>query len=235
MITFQDLRTISVALEHGKEQVLCDYLNQFEGKNTLEKFKNILHHWDMDVSTNLNFGIGEKSLKIDLSYILSQFPEDLDSIIEIDKNDIHCIIDIPSEFDCNDSIPIYNILKYIDIMGVSLKLEDVSTEDRKTIINKLPANVYNLILEGIINDKSKIVKMDNPILSKIKLNFLTNEPYIFLRGLFTPYNSIYFRDILFHLSKRIDSSILLSSSIQDIEYYIEKYNEETKETQPQSI
>jgi hypothetical protein len=101
-------------------------------------------------------------------------------------------------------------------------------QERKSIIDSLPAKVYNTILREILKNKSKIVGFDNSALSDFKFNFLTNDPYFFLKGLFGNFGEDYFRDVIFHLSKRVGGDILMSSTPSDIEYYIQKYSEEMK-------
>jgi hypothetical protein len=73
-----------------------------------------------------------------------------------------------------------------------------------------------------------MIGFNNPILSNFKFNFLTNEPYLFLKGLFTNFGEEYFRDVIFHLSKRIGGDLLMMSTPSEIEYYIQKYSEEMK-------
>lgn len=229
-IIFKDLKEISRTNRKKSDDFLIHYLNSFEGENIFEKFKNILLDWETDVSPSLNLNLNDKSVKISLSYILSQIPDDLGDFINIKDENLEIILDIPKSFDIlvQETIPIYSLLNYINISGISIDLIDLSIGDRKNIIDNLPAKVYNPILKEIIENKTKLVKFDNESLSNFRFNFLTNEPYLFLRGLFNNFGEDYFRDAIFHLSKRIDSEILLNSTPIEIEYYIQKMSEEMK-------
>lgn len=226
-ILFSDLQLISDAVQRDNTDVLVDYLNSFRGDNIFEKFKEVLKCWNNDVAYNLNFNF-DKPTKIQISYILSQLP-DIESDIEIVDGDTTLRVGIPKKFyDSTELIPIYEILQYIEISGISINLIDISTQDKVDIINNLPAKAFNAIINTISKEKSKIVTFDNPTLSKFRLNFLTNDPLTFLKGMFSSYDENYFRDVIFLLSKRIDGTLLVNSTPLDIEYYVDKYTEETE-------
>jgi len=89
-----------------------------------------------------------------------------------------------------------------------------------------------MIFTKISNDSSKVVTFNNPMLKNFRFNFLTNEPYVFLKHLFSNYSEDYFRDVIFHLSKKIDGKLLMDSTPLDIKYYIEKFS---SEVDPQKI
>jgi len=226
-ITFGKLRELTIANNKKQTNTLIDYFNTFPGDNTFEKFKSILTCWENDVSYTITLNINDIPTKISLAYILSELPPTLNNEIVIQNTDMKLVLDIPKEYaSTNDIIPIYDIIKYINIYGVSINLTNLSLYEKSTIINNLPAYSYNLIMNSILNDATKVVSFNNPILSTCKFNFLTNNPYLFLKGLFSNYSEDYFRDNIYLLSKKIDGQLLLDSTIQDVEYYINKSIEE---------
>jgi hypothetical protein len=179
----------------------------------------------MDVSSTINFNFNNKPIKIQLSYIISQL-FDISEDIVIEENDLKIIIGLPNLFQRDDFIPVYNIIKYINISGISINLINLSIQEKHDIIDNLPPVIYNKIYNKIISEKSKIFSVDNPSLKDFRLNFLSNDIYFFLRGLFGNFDEYYFKDVIFLLSKRIDGNILLQSTPMEIQYYIEKYSEE---------
>jgi hypothetical protein len=233
-IKFSDLKDISENLEKGNDQFLINYLNSFEGYNTYEKFKNILISWETDTSYQLSLNLDNKNVKIQLDHIIKNIPTlEYESIIE--KDDVKITLQIPREFSFSDDvIPIYQIIKNVEIFGIFLDFEKNTMGEKIKIIDNLPANVYNTIIQEIIKN-DKIFSFEGETLSRLRLNFMGNDPYIFLRGLFLSYGRDYFRDIIFYLSKRIDGQILMNSTIQDIDFYIEKYNDEMKESQGNTL
>lgn len=223
-ITFSELKRISEALTKGYDDVLIDYLNSFKGKDTYEKFKNILKCWEHDVSYTLNFNVRDTPTKIQLSYINSQF-QTLSDDITIKDDDLELVIGIPTQFEITDSIPVYNIVKYINISGISIDLTNLSFCDKQAIIDKLPATVYNTIIKNIEKVTDKTFSVDNPLLENFKINFLTADTFHFLKGLFLNFDDYYFKDVIFYLGKRIGGELLLQSTPLEIEYYVEKIGE----------
>jgi hypothetical protein len=224
-ITFSELKAVTDALQKGHYEVFVDYINSFKGSDIHEKFKNLLKSWEHDVSYTLNFNVGDTPTKIQLSYINSQFRPLSDDVL-IKEDDLEIVIGIPNQFELSDTIPIYNILKYINISGISIDLTNLSFYDRQRVIDKLPANVYNIILHNIEKLNDKTFSVDNPMLEHFRINFLSSDPLNFLKGLFMNFDDYYFKDVIFYLSKRIGGELLLQSTPLEIEYYVEKMSED---------
>lgn len=233
MLTFRKLKEISAIIEMKQDDKFCSFLNSFDGDTIHEKFKNILKLWEYHVSDTITFLIDGKEIILQISYLLNQLSENLNDEIIIEDNDNTYELGIPDVFSFNekDIMPIYDILKNVKISDISLNLSSLSKSDKRLVINKLPAKVFSKIAEHLATDKSKIYKLDNPALDLISINFYTNEPYIFLRGLFLNYSKEYFQDVLFYLSKRIDGHVLMDSDIKDITFFMKKYNEEMQSQQ----
>jgi hypothetical protein len=236
MLTFRKLKEISSFIEMGQDDKFCNFLNEFKGSTIHEKFKNILTTWEYHVNDTITFSLQGKEIVLQLSYLVNHLSENLNDIVIIKDNDNTYELGIPEEFSFNknDVMPIYNILKNVKFSDISLNLSSLSSSDKQLVINKLPAKVFSKITEHISNDKSKIYKLDNPALEAISINFYTNEPYIFLKGLFANYSKEYFQDVSFYLSKRIDGHILMESDIKDVSFYMKKYNEEMQSQQNSS-
>ena len=83
MITFEKLKKISDTLSRNNEDYFVSYINEFEGDNIFEKFKSILSSWEQDVSYELSLSTTEKSVKIQLSYILNDLPQDMNELLII--------------------------------------------------------------------------------------------------------------------------------------------------------
>ena len=233
-ITFADLKDMSESLVKGDVEIFINYINTFKGINVFEKFKNILKIWNGDVAPTLNLNLNDKPTKIQFSYILSQI-NDIELDYKIKNTESEIIVGVPETFQTvDDFVPVYDIVKNIKIFRVDIDFKNLKAQDKKTIINNLPANVYNWVMGIVLREKASTVTFDNPALEQFKLNFLSNEPYMFLKGLFSNYDDLYFRDVIFHLSKRIDGQILMQSTPAEIEYFIERYSKEM-ETQSHSM
>ena len=227
-IDFKTLKYLSSAVERGNDQVLIDYFNSFEGDNVYDKFISILKCWEYDVSYTLNLNLNDKPTKIPLSYVISEFKPLGNTEFPVIVDNCELMLDIPKTFDIlvQESIPLYSIINNVKISDKSINLIDLSIQDKHFSIDNLPAKLYMEFIKTVINNKKCVVTFENTLLKELKFNFLTNEPLIFLKGLFTNFNSDYFKDVIYLLSRKIDGNLLLNSTPMEIEYYIEKYTAE---------
>jgi len=232
-ITFSDLRNISDSLEKKDDRFLLNYLNSFEGDNVYEKFKNILICWESDISYTLDMSSSEKSTKLQLQFIIDAIPDEIGGYFQVSEGNFLAHMKIPDKFTRDeDIVPIYELIESLEISGVNIKPKDL--ENGREVVDNLPANIYNKLFKAILNNRDNLVSFGGESFN-FSVNFLTNDPYMFLRGLFTPYGKDYFRDIIYHLSNKIDSHILMDSTIHDVEYYVEKLQEERKSDEPPTL
>lgn len=226
-LTFFQIKQASEWIETGDLSKFCDFLNSFEGSNVYHKFKNIIKKWDYHVNDFLNFNIEGNQVKVPLYYFLNELSDELDGIKSYSDDNLYFEFQIPEKFRISeDNILLYDIIKKVSISEMELDFTNLNYDDRKLIIDKLPAKMFSKIIDKIIKDNSKIFKLSSESLSKFSINFYTNAPYIFLKGLFSNYSKEYFQDVMFYLSKRIGGEIIMSSDMKDVEFYIRKYNEE---------
>lgn len=217
-ISFDLLKKIS----ENDDTFLIDVLNSFQGDNIHEKFLNILKCWERDVSYDINLVVESSLVKVMVSHIINECGRVSSDDILI-GDDIKFFLNFPEKFDNkSDSMFPYGVIKKIKKGDVEINLG----EYLENIVDVLPAKMYNQVLSVVKDPKNKKVNFSNRMLKNLSINFLSYDPFIFLKNLFHPFNDDYFRDIIYYLSKRIDSSFLKESTIFDIEYFIDKMNEE---------
>lgn len=227
-LTFSTMRDISDLLHTNQEQKFCDFLNSFEGDSIMVKFKNILESWEYHVSPYFVIANDSKKMNLSLDYIIKYLTPDLNADKSIFVNDFEIKLQTPRKFEVEgEIIPIYNILKSIKTDKFNVDLNTLSEEDQKKIIDILPAHLYTDIIHHISMDQSKILKFEN--LPSFKFNFYTFDTYYFLKNIFSNYRREYFQDIIYHLSKKIGYDAIVSSNLNDIDYYITKYNDEMEQ------
>ena len=223
--TFSDFKRVSDYINIGYEDKIVEYLNSFDGDNIHEKFKNILAIWEKDVSYTLSFNVKDVPTKVQLSYILTQF-RDISDAITFTHENMEMTIGIPDQFEIGSIVPIYTVLHQIKFSGITVDLTKLLIEEKTKIIDNLPASIYVAILDVIMKEKNKYLSVDMEFLKDFKINFMSNSAYMFLKGLFSNFDDYYFMDVIFHLSKRIDGSLLMNSTPLEIQYYIERYSKE---------
>ncbi len=229
-ITFKSLREISEAFDKGDDRPFIKCINSFEGDNIYKKFINILKSWEMDVTHTMSMAFDDATMKVSIEYLVTCMSGiDSDEILQIEDDDWKFWVGSPSKFTNKDGFDLTESIKNIQYQNSKINFKDLSNIDKESIIKQLPANIYNMIIRKVLETDRFVGKLDNPKLSHISINFLNNSAYNFLRGLFEPYNKDYYRDIIYYLSKKIDGDILMDSSMTDIEYYVEKMNDENSQ------
>ena len=225
-IKFKDLKNIS---ENG-DDYFVDYLNQFEGEDIYEKFKNILIAWERDVSYDISFNIEGKDIKVGLFYLIGELENYDKESFWVENDEMSASINVPKKFSKNQDIfRVGDFMERLKYLNFDMDLTKMEESQKEKIIESLPASMYNFFIENILKNESKTIKLSNPALKTMNINFLGDSPFQMLKGLFRPYNNDYYRDIIYHLSRKIDGKILMNSTMMDIEYYIEKLNQESKE------
>jgi hypothetical protein len=234
-ITFRDLRDITDALSKDDNTLLIQFLNSFEGKNTHEKFLKVLESWREDVAYSISFSIDEKNVKVTVDYLLSCFKSlEIDGF-SFESGEWEFWLEIPSKFTDRGLFDISNTIKKVKFGDNQISFDGLQDHEKDYIISQFPPAKFNDIIKETMNNKDFFISLSNPSLNHIGVNFLNNSSYVFLRGLFEPYGKDYFREIIYLLSKKIDGNILMESTISDIEYYIEKINEDNREAELPSL
>jgi hypothetical protein len=231
-LTFLKLKEVSEIIDTNQNQKLCDFFNEFDGNNTYQKFKSILKIWEYHVSDTLTFNSEGKQLNLQISYLLNELSDEIEKNVYFKNDNLSCELQLSNIFSYDETnMPIYGLIKNIEIFNTSLNLSDLNVYDRKMIIDKLPAKVFSNIIDVLVKDKTKIFKFENKSLENIKLNFYTNDPFLFLKSLFGNYSKEYFQDVIFFVSKRISADILMNSDLKDVNFYIKKYSDEMESQQ----
>lgn len=205
------------------EDFFISYLNNFKGENIQEKFVNILKDWEKNVSYSINFRVNDKNLKISLVYIIKELENFYNQPSWFEHSNIKVLFDIPSKFVKDQSIlMVSNFINKMEYGNFVINFAELDEKDKEEMLEKLPAEFYNKMIQFLIKNNNKKIILQNSSLDNMEINFLTSLPYEMIKGLFFSYDMDYFRDIIYYLSKKIDGAILMNSTIMDIEYYIEK-------------
>lgn len=226
-ITFKLLKDFLDKFENDDHDFFIKYINKFKGNNVLEKMIEILKHWERDVSYDMGLLLDNKEFKVTISYLISEMEKMVCDDISVEIENIKILLNIPTNFINNiKQNEIQYFIKNINYLNININFDQISEIERNEILDILPAGYYNIIHQKIIDNEDNLLKLSNPKLEKFKIDFYGNDPIIFLKSLFQPYSKDYYRDVIYHLSKKIDGDILMESTIMDIDYYIEKASQD---------
>lgn len=221
-ITFEKLQEISKYIQTNNDKKLCEYLNSFDGSNVIEKFKTFLSAWEYHVRYDIEFNL-DKPIKIPISTILNSLPEYTEEWIAAE--DYNILLGVPRVFYTGDLDLLQNI-KVIKVDG------NEYVGNFSNYGQVLPAKIYNILLNHIISSNKYKMNYSSDLLKSAEISFIGSQPTAFLKGMLAGFSKEYFQDIIFSLSKRIGGDILMKSDIKDIEYYIQKFNDEVQSGDP---
>jgi len=235
IITFRDIFNLSRLYYDNNLDGVAEYLDNtfnIKGLSIVDKLFVIIKARQHYINDTISLNIGDRSVSVQVSLFLDPI-NDINcknTIIDLGNNQ-QIELDIPYRFITDNSIlPIYdNIIKTITIGDNTIDLTKQDPQLIQQLLELLPPLAINH-LTNFIRDKSHIVeifhnKQDDPI----SINFITSQPFGFVKIMLGEYDLGSCRDILFFLSKRMNSETVLNSPINDISFYIAQYQAELKE------
>jgi len=170
-------------------------------------------------------------MKISLDYLIKELDDFVNQQSWFEHQSMKVLIDIPSGFVAELNIlSVSNFIRYIEYGHFVVDFDSLSNDAKEEVLEKLPAEFYNKLIQFLITSNDKKIVLQNAALENMEMNFLTSLPYDMVKGLFYSYDIDYFRDIIYHLSKKIDGRLLMDSTIMDVEYYIDKMKDDVPET-----
>lgn len=233
VITFKDIFDLARLLYDNNTKGVLSHLDRvfnIEDLNIIDKFFVIIKARQYYISDSLSLNIGDRSIAVNIANFVNniQNTEFTSKIIQLDELK-QIELGLPNKFLLDNNISnIYdNIIKRVTIGSHSFDLKN--TEDIQSLLEVLPPNTIKH-LENFIVDKNHEVEIFNSKHDKpIAINFITSQPYDFIITLLSDYDLISCREILFFLSKRMNSETVLKSPISDLIFYIDEYQNEIKQ------
>lgn len=235
IITFRDIFNLSRLYYEDNVNGVAAYLdNTFNIRDlsVIDKLFVIIKVRQYYINDTIGLNIGDRSVNVQISLFLESISDINCKNTIIDLGDNQQIeLDIPYRFITDNNIlSIYdNIIKTITIGDYTIDLTNQKAEVVQQLLELLPPSAINY-LTNFIKDRSHIVdifhsKKDDPV----SINFITSQPFNFVKLMLGEYDLGSCRDILFFLSKRMNSETVLNSPISDISFYITQYREELKQ------
>lgn len=232
VITFRDIFNLSrLYYDKNTEGIISCIDNTFNisDLSIIDKFYTIIKARYHYISDNISLNIGNKTASINVLTFLKNISnfENKHTVIDLGNNQ-SIELDIPYKFLHTSNIDdIYtSIIKKITIGEHSLDLTGCKGTSLQPLLEILPSNTISH-LKNFILDKSHTVELfNNKKNDPIAINFLTSQPYEFINVLLSDYDLTSCREILFFLSKRMNSETILNSPVNDIAFYIKEYQDE---------
>jgi hypothetical protein len=213
----------------GYISYICDILN-ITKLNIVDKLFVILKVREFFIDDNIALSLDGKVKNLLISSVVNKF-KDIPNIEQsIKYNDSLSTIvgvDVPTAIITPEAISdIYlQVIKYIEFNS---KRYNISTDEDLT-------GISNFLGASLMTDIINFIKVSNCVLyiyedktTSINVNFLSSDPWLFIKAILSDYDYTGCREILFRLSKRIGSETILDSTPKDIKFFIEEYQAENK-------
>lgn len=235
LITFRDIFNLSrLYYDNNIDGIitLLDKMFNISGLSVIDKFFVIVKARQYYINDNISLNIGDKTANVNISNFLTNIYniENKNTVIDLGNNQ-QIELDIPYKFiTSNNIVDIYdNIIKRITIGDHSIDLTSCKDTSVQPLLELLPSTTITH-LKNFILDKSHIVEIFSGKLKEpITVNFITSQPYEFVSVLLCDYDLHSCREILFFLSKRMNSETILDAPLSDISFYVKQYQDEIKQ------
>lgn len=238
-IAFEQVMDISYILSDGKDSDLIDYLEAFfniESLSVVDKFYIILKAREMFINDTISVTAGNNThTKINLSILLDNLTDLPNFATTIDCNGITFDLDIPNKFVIGNNNLEYcdNVIKSIKIRDIEVKYNLLPDNEKNNILEQLPPSIFRYIKEYLRSLDLTLVLFNGRQslnLDPIVVNFISQDPVLIIKALYSEYDVNACRDIVFYLSQKIGESILLRSTMLDITGFINEISSRNQQS-----
>jgi len=235
IITFEQVMTISRLIYDNNDEGLVDYIEDIlnlKGLNSVDKLFVILKAREFFISEELTLSSSTSQVAIPVYRLIEALTsvEDYSKMIVVD--DIKIIVDTPNDMIVTNSIvsDIQTVIKTIEVGGQVIHFSKLDVESKDKILSLLPPSVFSEIKHYLLYEVGHIVLFDGTqsLNEKIALNLFTSDVFNFAKLLFSEYSIDSYREIIFHLSRKISADILFKSTLMDVKFYLKELSNENK-------
>lgn len=198
--------------------------------NRLEKFASLLYVYKECINPIIDIQSREKEYAIGIDSVISYIDEEssIDRSIKISYDGV--VIDIGPPTSLESKYNTYIITKMrTDVESINLNI--MSYDEQTEIYNSIAPDIFISILSTIKSNTHKVIypiNSANPVIAAFHL--FNNDMRDFIVRSFKCMDLIDWREQMFILSKRLDSSFLLSGTLKDANDYMKLYNKEISDT-----
>ena len=236
VITFKDIFDIARLYYDENNTGVISLLEQvlnIKELNCIDKFFVICRACQVyiteDLSLNDNNG---KQVNLSLSNIVNKLHCTTDFAREFNIGQIKLVLDVPRHLFTDSNRDVFSsVIHQIAIDGTNIDLHQLSRKETSQILSSLPAAAFNVIRKYISDLDLNFVLVDeikSRGIDEINVNFLSYDPSFIIKALYSGFHLLTCRDIIYHLSRKIGGEALFMSTPNDINYYLEEFEKENK-------
>lgn len=235
VITFKHVIDLA-RLQYAEDTVgLINYIERefnIASLNCVDKLYIILKARELffDEEIVLSSKTGNVSIPV---YTLIEALESIDDFTHtVSVDNIKICLDIPHVlFNSNTVLTdIQSIIKTIDVDEMSINFSQLDQDSQDKILTTLPSSVFAEIKKYLTSNTMAVTlfKGSSSLPDPIKINLFTNDVFNFIKYVLSEYTVDNCREIIYHISRRVDSTMLMNSTMLDIKFYLKEYTAENK-------
>lgn len=210
--------------DEGISNYLVDFFD-IRKLNILDKFFVIVKAVELFIDEKISLNIQQGELNIPIKIILDELYQDKEYRKTYTVDNFTIVLDLPVHLSHKPTGDVFiSTIQSISIDDTVIDFTDLSEDDKTRILSLLPTRIFNILREYTesiqlnIEFLNEITSKKN--INKIAINFLSNDPFLFVKNLLSKYQLYSCREILYHLSKKIESNIIYNSTLSDIDFFI---------------
>jgi len=239
--TFNNLIKLTKLCNFSTNEYVCDFFDNFIIEsykyNVIEKCYALIKLYELCVSDTLDLVTETHNVTINADLLLKSIFNlgEINAKYKIMDDGITYIFDLPHSFILKPAdIYTHTIQSIILSSGETIDLNDITHTERETIINQLPAKAYNVIVKYAEEQLMKYeAVLINPTTSlggnPFTINFLSPQAFLFLKGMYSGYSLDYFYELIYTLSRKLNSNFIIERPFKELLVYSRLYTDEMKE------
>lgn len=235
VITFKHVIDIA-RLQYSDDSVgLIDYIEkQFNimSLNCVDKLYVILKVRELFFDEEITLASKTGSVSIPIYRLISSLEAIDDFTHTIVVGDIKICLDVPHSLINNNTVftDIQSIIKTIEIGEMSMNFSQLDKPSQDKILTTLPSSVFTEIKRYLTSNTKTVTLFEgsSSFPDAIKINLFSSDVFSFIKYVLSEYTIDNCREIIYHISKKVDSTMLLNSTMQDIKFYLKEYTAENK-------
>jgi len=236
-IYFSQIFEISRLIDNNDDVGFITYIEDHFGISSLcviDKFFVLLKARELYIDETLSLVVENNNLKLPLKSLSDKLYDIGNYEQVIVDNNIKIKIDVPHNFLFSGNLSLYdNIIKQIQIDSTIINFNELKRGDQHHVLTSLPSSVFKHLKAFVNNINVEVILYEGKSsinIKRLSVNFLTMDPFLLIKSLYSDYSLHSCREILFYLSKRISSSTLLNSPMTDIKFYLEESSKENNKS-----
>lgn len=229
VVTFRDVFWFARLIYENNIKGFSDFFDElFNSKklNVIDKLFLALKARELFINDNISFNIKGETYSFMTSMLVDSLTDIEKKECKLVEGDFTITFEPPSSLYCtlNYGDLLSSTIHTITVDDITVNFRELNSEQQHIILTSLPPKILTGIKEYIAVESAPIT-IYNGIVGKIdpiQLNVFSNDILNFIKLIFSDYDLNTCRETIFYLSKHVSAETLMTSTCNDINFYIDE-------------